>query len=226
MSNLFIRSKKLLGDSFDKIASSKIAIIGLGGVGGTAFEGLLRTGVNNFLLVDGDVIDESNLNRQILYTYKDIGQDKVQIAKARGLSINKDANIETNKIMVEEFNINFLDSYKPDVVIDAIDDIKGKIAIVNYCMKNNIKFIMSLGMANRLDPSQVIVTTLDKTSNDPLAKILRNEFRKLNIELKDIPVVFSKEEIKKDGTNLNSIITVPSSAGLNIVNYVRTILSK
>lgn len=221
MNDKFSRTIGLIGETkFKKITSKTIMIFGLGGVGGTCFESLVRTGFKKFILIDFDKVDISNLNRQILYTEKDIGKLKITAAKSRALSIDKELKIDAINLLVKQDTILKLNKYKPDFVIDAIDDIEGKIAIAKYAQNKNADLIVSLGMANRVNPSDVIITKLNKTTNDPLAKKLRYEMKKENLDLSKINVAFSKETPFKNKNVLNSTIFVPSSAGLNIASYV------
>jgi tRNA A37 threonylcarbamoyladenosine dehydratase len=215
----FKRTIGLIGeDNFNKINNVTILLVGLGGVGGSAFEALLRSGFKNFILIDKDVVDPSNLNRQILYIEEDVGKIKVEVAKSHALKINKEANIKIFNEDINTFDLNKLD--KVDFIIDAIDNVEGKIKLAKYANENDIKFIMSLGMANRLNPSKVEIKRLDKTTDDPLAKKVRYEIKKLNIDTKNIMSVVSIETPIKDGNNLHSMMMVPSSAGLMIAYYV------
>lgn len=219
--NVYDRSISLIGENAIKeLNSINIAIIGLGGVGGTAAEALLRSGVKSFVLVDKDIVDESNLNRQILYKYSDINKDKVTCASNHLLDIVPDVHIDNLKICVDETTINELDKYHIDFLVDAIDMVSSKIILYKYCLEHNIKFISCLGMGNRLDPSKVYSTTLDKTFGDPLAKKIRSELRKENIDISLINVILSSEVPLKHDRKPSSMIMVPSSAGLLISKYV------
>lgn len=221
MDNKFERTIGLIGEAkFDKITTKTLLIFGLGGVGGTAFEALVRTGFNKFVIVDFDKVSESNLNRQILYTSKDINKNKCDVAKERALQINEKAEIINLNLKIDENSIQELEKYDVDFVIDCVDDVDAKIAIAKFAQKINKPLIVSLGMANRVEPSEVIVTKLNRTTDDPLAKKVRYEMKKSNIDISRIDVVFSKETPYKDGNRLNSTIFVPSSAGLNIASYV------
>ena len=215
------RTKGLIEEEgVNKLANATVLVCGLGGVGGTALEALARSGVEHFILVDFDVISESNLNRQVLYTFSDVGKQKVEIAKNRILSINCDSSIAIlNKRIDNNIQTN-LKEYQISFIIDAIDDIPGKVALAKFALANNIPIISSLGMANRLDPTKVIITRLDKTTNDPLARKLRYEYKQAGLDTKQINVAYSLEEPKKDGANLNSMMMVPSAAGLAIAGYV------
>ena len=214
---MFARSIGLLGeDNFKLIQEKVIAIFGLGGVGGTALESLARTGFKHFILVDFDKVDPSNLNRQILYTSKDVGRNKVEAAKARILSINEDADIKTYQCKAQEFVFN----QKIDFVVDAIDDVDGKLFLLNKAQENNVPIIMSLGMANRFNPEQVKVCKLNQTKNDPLAKKIRYLAKKAELDLSKINVVISEEIPQKNAEKLYSTMMVPSSAGLTIAKFI------
>lgn len=214
---IFARSIGLLGeDNFNKLQDKVIAVFGLGGVGGTALEALARTGFQHFIIIDFDKVDASNLNRQILYTSKDIGRDKVEAAKKRLLAINPDVDVKVFKGKAQEFDFN----QKLDFVVDAIDDVEGKLYILQKCKENNIQTIMSLGMANRFNPEQVRVMKLNQTSNDPLAKKIRYLVKHNEIDIKDVMVVISEELPQKNQEKLYSTMMVPSSAGLTIAKYI------
>ena len=215
--DIFARSIGLLGeDNFNKLQDKVIAVFGLGGVGGTALEALARTGFQHFIIIDFDKVDASNLNRQILYTSKDIGRDKVEAAKERLLAINPDVDVKVFKGKAQEFDFN----QKLDFVVDAIDDVEGKLYILQKCKENNIQTIMSLGMANRFNPEQVRVMKLNQTSNDPLAKKIRYLVKHNEIDIKDVMVVISEELPQKNQEKLYSTMMVPSSAGLTIAKYI------
>ena len=217
MDNQFDRSINLLGEEkFNVLANKTICIFGLGGVGGTAIEALVRTGVKKVVLIDFDKVDITNLNRQILYTKLDVGKDKVECAKNRLLAINQDLEVETFKGKAQDFDFD----KEIDFVIDAIDDVNGKLYISQKCIEKDIPFIISLGMANRFDPSKVKVSKLNKTFNDPLAKKIRFIFKENGVSLNAINVIWSEESSVPFTGKLNSIMTVPSSAGLNIAFYV------
>lgn len=201
------------------IYKSKILLVGVGGVGGFAFEALIRSGFKNITLIDGDIIALSNLNRQIISNMTNIGQDKVNVAKNRALAINKDLNIEEHKVYLTKENFNLYINEAYDYIIDACDDINIKIALIKYAQEHNNKIITCLGTARKLDIKGIKVTKLNKTFNDPLAKKLRELLRKENITL-NIPVVFSEANAIKTEEGLGSAIFVPGIAGLTLVNYI------
>ena len=217
MAKIFERSIGLLGEeNFNLIQDKVIAVFGLGGVGGTALEALARTGFKNFILIDFDKVDPPNLNRQILYTEKDIGRTKVDAARDRIHAINDFANISAFQMKAQDFDFN----QKIDFIVDAIDDVEGKLFILSKAQELNIPSIMSLGMANRFDPSLVKISTLNKTHSDPLAKKIRYLAKKQGLEISKVAVVISEELPQKNEEKLYSTMMVPSSAGLSIAKYI------
>ena len=215
---MFDRLELLIGkENIEKISKINVLIVGIGGVGGTALEALVRSGVKNITIIDKDVFSESNLNRQILSTRDSIGLYKVDVGINRCKSINPDVYITGLKINLDEKNVNELEYF--DYIIDACDDINAKLALMQYANKNNINLISSMGTGKRLNPSNVIITRLDKTSNDPLAKKMRYEARKRGLKL-NIPVVCSKEEPINNDRIIASSIFVPSTAGLMLAYYI------
>lgn len=215
---MFDRLELLIGkENIEKISKINVLIVGIGGVGGTALEALVRSGVKNITIIDKDVFSESNLNRQILSTRDSIGLYKVDVGINRCKSINPDVNITGLKINLDEKNVNELEYF--DFIIDACDDINAKLALMQYANKNNINLISSMGTGKRLNPSNVIITRLDKTINDPLAKKMRYEARKRGLKL-NIPVVCSKEEPINNDRIIASSIFVPSTAGLMLAYYI------
>jgi len=223
MSSYLERTKTVLGEeTIRKIQKAKILVIGLGGVGGTALNALYRSGFNNFTLIDSDEVDETNLNRQVMYDTQDVGKLKTEICKTKMLSFNPNFVVNTINLYLDRENISAIFTEKYDFVIDAIDFVPAKIALYKYCLDNNIPFISSLGMAKRINPEDVLITNLNKTENDPLAKKIRYEARQLGLDCKKIPVVFSKENPIDTGKELGSMMFVPSTAGLLIAKFVIT----
>lgn len=217
----FRRLENLIGaSSLEKLKNSTILVIGLGGVGGYVVEALVRSCVGNLILVDFDKVEITNFNRQIISNNKNLDKYKVDCFKERIETINEECNIITYNLKIDDINIKDIFNTKIDFVVDAVDDVKAKIAIINYCLNNNIDFISSMGTGNRLDPSKLTITKLDKTYNDPLARIMRSKFDK-RIQ-KKITVCTSIELPLKviDKSFVGSTAFVPSSAGLLIASYV------
>src|SRR5574344_442849 len=158
------RSTLLLGtEAVQLLKSKKVAVFGLGGVGGTAFEALVRSGVGHLYAVDEDVVDESNLNRQILYLQSDVGQKKAGAAFLRAKSIRLDVEVLPECYSVSEKTLLEHDYSSCDYLLDCLDDIPAKIALMEYAEKKQIPLLVSLGMGNRLDPSQVTLVRLDRS---------------------------------------------------------------
>ena len=206
-------------NNLTKIQNTKILLVGIGGVGGFTLEALVRSGFLNITIVDGDTIDLSNLNRQILTNEENIHKSKVEEALNRYSRINKKLNLKAINIYLTKENFNTYINEKYDYIIDACDDIPIKIELIKYAQNNNIMIISSLGTGKKLNSQYLEITTLDKTENDPLAKKLRNLARKENLNLK-VPVVFSKEKPIATNKILGSCIFVPSVAGIYLANYV------
>jgi len=212
------RMELIVEEQVENIKNKKVLIIGLGGVGSYALETLVRTGILEFIIVDKDKIDLTNLNRQLMTDTTNIGDYKTDVWESRIKKINPICKITKIKKFINKDNINEIFKEKIDYVVDACDTLETKKEIIKYCLKNNIKFISSMGMGNRLDATKVNITTLDKTINDPLAKKLRLLIKKENIKGK-ISVVSSLEiPIKQE--RIGSISYVPATAGLMITNYI------
>ena len=215
----YSRIEKIINkDAFLSIKRLSILIVGIGGVGGCALEMLARSGIEKINIIDFDRFEESNLNRQILSLKNNIGEEKVKVAKKRISMINPLCNV---KIYNEKINEGFNGiEDEIDYIIDACDDVKAKVALVKYALKNNIKIISSCGTGNRLHPEKLIVTNIWKTNNDPLAKKFRHELKKEGIYYK-LPVISSEEKpITKTRGYVGYISTVPNAAGILLASYV------
>lgn len=199
----------------------KIVLVGLGGVGLYALENLARAGIKRFVLIDGDVFEPSNLNRQLYATIDTLGQKKAEAAKARIASIDPAIEAEAVPEFLSNDNIDDIVPKDADFIIDAIDDIPAKAEIILFALRNGIPVISSMGTARRTDPSKMTVTTLGKTTACPLARKLRKLLREEPAS-KAVPVVMSKEtpcEVEK-GSPLPSSGMVPAAAGINLAAFV------
>ena len=218
--NKFERLKYLIGeDNVESLADKCVLVIGLGGVGGYSVESLVRSGIGHLIIVDGDVVDETNLNRQIIATSSVIGKSKVDLFNSRIKDINPDCIVTQINKFIDKDNIDELFCYDINYLVDACDSLDTKFLIIKNCLEKNIPFISSMGTGNRMDPSKFSITTLDKTMNDPVAKILRKRVREEHIKEK-INVLCSSEVPKKLGNKIGSNSFVPPSAGLLITSYV------
>lgn len=218
---MFERLDLLIGkNNREKLHTKTVVIIGVGGVGGYVVESLARSGVGHLVLVDYDVVDITNKNRQLIAMDSTIGMKKVEVLKGRIFDINPNCQVDIHDTFLTEDNLSLLDNYKIDYLVDACDTVTTKKAIINKCLNNNILFISSMGTGKRLDPSMLEITTLDKTSYDPIAKILRKYVKDNKIN-KKIKVLYSKEQPKKiESSIVASASFVPNSAGLLIGSYI------
>lgn len=224
--NWLNRTEALIGkESLKKLQNSNIIVFGLGGVGSYVVEGLVRAGIQSICIIDKDIVDITNINRQLIADTKTIGKNKVDVQEERILKINPIVKVIKLKEFVNKDNIEELmntilsESTHIDYVVDAIDTVSAKLEIIKYCNKNNIKIISCMGTGNKLDANKFEITDIFKTSVCPLAKVIRKELKKLNIS--KLTVLYSKEEPIK--TNINtpaSISFVPSVAGLLIAGKV------
>ena len=190
--NEFCRTELLIGeDGIEKLHNSKVIVFGIGGVGSFVVEALTRAGVGNLILVDNDTVCISNLNRQIHATQATVESVKVEAMKARVLSINPNCKVEAKQEFITADNIQEIIPEDIDYVVDAIDTVTSKLALAEYCYKNDIKLIASMGTGNKIDPTQFRVTDVFKTKVCPLAKVMRTELRKRGV--KKLKVVYSEE---------------------------------
>ena len=227
MKEQFSRLSLIIGEeNLDVIKTKKIIVFGVGGVGGHVVDALARSGVEDITIVDNDVVNMSNINRQLIASISTLGEKKVDVMEKHLLDINPD--IKVTKLdcfyLPNEVDIDFT---KYDYVIDAIDTVAAKIDIIEKCHKLNVPIISALGCGNKLDPSLLELTDISKTSYDPLAKVLRKELRDRGIN--HLKVVYSKEqrELANKGKTPGSSAFVPSSAGLLIASAViRDIIDK
>ena len=215
----FERLEKLITkEKTDLLKNKSVLVLGCGGVGGYVIESLARSGIGKLIIVDGDIVDETNINRQIIALESTIGQKKVDVFKKRLKDINKDIEVITISKFIDDTNIDELFEYDIDYFVDACDTMDTKKLVIKNCIDKNINLISSMGTGNRMDPSKLEITTLDKTNNDPIARILRKYVKDEHIN-KKIRVLCSTEvPMKVNGVGSNSF--VPCSAGLLISSYI------
>ena len=224
MKEKFSRTEMLVGaDSIKKLSTSRVAVFGIGGVGGYVAEALARAGVGAIDLIDNDVVSESNINRQIIALSSTVGQLKTEVMRQRILDINSEAEIRCINKFVLPDNIDEFDFSAYDYVVDAIDTVSGKLAIIEKAYREGVPVISSMGTGNKLDPTRFEIADINKTSVCPLARVMRYELKKRGV--KKLKVLYSKEEpIKPTNIQNNdkmkavpgSISFVPSVAGLII----------
>lgn len=234
MSERFSRTELLIGfRNMERLQKSRVAVFGVGGVGGYVVEALARSGVGMLDLIDNDVVSLSNINRQIIATEKTVGRSKVEVVKERVLDINPEMIVHTHETFYMPDTADQFDFTRYDYVVDAIDTVTGKIALVMQAQRSKTPIISSMGAGNKLDPTAFQVADIYKTSVCPLAKVMRRELKKRGV--KKLKVVYSQEKpltpIAFDEKNAEepapgrrqvpgSIAFVPSVAGLIIAGEV------
>ena len=231
MSEQFLRTEMLLGrDAIEKLQSARVAVFGLGGVGGYAVEALARSGVGSLDLIDSDTVSVSNLNRQILATHSTVGMLKVDAAENRVLDINPACNVRTYPIFYTPDTADSFDFTEYDYIVDAIDTVTGKLALVERAMAVNTPIICCMGTGNKLDASAFQVADISKTTMCPLARVMRKELSKRGI--RHLKVVYSQEEAltptgwEEEAAALGkrqipgSVAFVPGAAGLLLAGEV------
>lgn len=228
MISQFSRTELLLGEESTTIlAQKRVAVFGIGGVGSYVVEALARSGIGALDLIDNDTYALTNLNRQLYATHKTIGQDKVEVAKNRIADINPDCKVTVFKTFFLPENKNNFDFKQYDYVVDAIDTVAGKIALIEAAKEWNVPIISAMGAGNKLHPEMFEVADIYKTSVCPLAQVMRKELKKRNI--KDVKVVYSKEpprtpkqneEITAKRQTPGSVSFVPPVVGLIMAGVV------
>jgi len=243
MLHQFSRNELTYGPEGTQILKdSTVAILGIGGVGSFSAEALARTGVGTLILIDKDVVDITNVNRQIHATLKTVGRPKVEVMAERIADINPDCKVIQLHMFYNEETADSLFEYKPDFIIDASDTVTFKIHLIKQCLVRKIKFISSMGAANKLDPTKFEISDIQKTSYDPMAKVIRTKLRKEQINGR-VPVIYSTErpiigredtlkvvgkedsEFRKQQLPPASNAYVPSVVGLIAASYVVTELT-
>lgn len=207
-------------ENLSKIRTKKVLIVGIGGVGGTAITSLVRSGIENVVLVDYDTVDISNINRQMVAYQSTIGKKKIAVMEKILKEINNNCQVKKYDLFLNKDNVKeLLDKENPDYIIDACDFTEAKKEIIMESLKRKIKFITAMGTGNRLNSSLLEITDIRKTSGDPLARIIRKWVKDNNIKGK-IPTVASREVAKKTGRVVASSCFVPNCAGLLMASYI------
>lgn len=230
MADQFSRTELLVGKkAMENLHNARIAVFGIGGVGGYVVEALVRSGVQHIDLIDNDTVSLTNLNRQIIATHSSVGKYKVDIMKDRILDINPDAEVNVFKCFYLPETKDQFDFTKYDYVVDAIDTVTAKIQLIVQAKEAGTKIICAMGAGNKMDPTQFEVADISKTSVCPLARVMRQECKKRGIT--KVKVVYSKEkaiapeyqencELKGNSPAPGSNAFVPSTAGLIIASEV------
>ncbi|MDR0222099.1 MAG: tRNA threonylcarbamoyladenosine dehydratase [Oscillospiraceae bacterium] len=213
------RTRLLLGETaIGKLLRLRVAVFGAGGVGGSAVEALARGGVGALDIFDGDAVAESNLNRQIIATVDAVGRRKAVVAKDRVLKINPNCAVNAADIFITAENINEVDFSAYDYVIDAIDTVSSKLAIIAACGKKNTPLVSSMGAGNKLDPTRFKISDIYETSVCPLARVMRKELKSRGID--GLTVLWSDEPPVTNSRPPGSVSFVPPVAGLIIAGHV------
>ncbi len=215
---MFRRSEILLGDKINKLFNANIIVFGIGGVGGYTTEMLVRSGIGSITLVDYDNVDISNKNRQIIALDSTIGRPKVEVMRERLIDINKDCNVTIINDKITPENIETFELEKYDYVIDAIDMVTSKIALIKYCKEKGINIISAMGAGNRADIPTFEVIDIYKTYNDGLAKVLRSKLKKDGVT--EHKVVFTSNIATPNGDTIGSIAYYPAMCGCVLSAYV------
>ena len=216
----------LIGEQgVDRLAAAKVAVVGLGGVGGQAAEAIARSFVGSLVLVDGDKVNASNCNRQILASAKTVGKEKALVAADRVKEINPDAEVLSQPLFVTAENVASLPIWDADCVVDAIDDVDAKVALIKEARARGVKIVSSMGAANRFDPMAFKVADISETHTCPLAKKIRKLLAEQGIT-KGVTVVYSTEKPLSFGGALGSNAFVPPAAGLLVASAAVNLLLK
>ena len=223
MNDQFQRTRMLIGqENLDKLAAAKVLVFGVGGVGGYVCEALCRGGVGRIDIVDKDVVDVTNINRQIIATHETVGRPKVEVCRERMLSINPDVKVDARQCFYLPERAGEFDFGAYDYVVDAVDNVTAKIDIICNARAAGVPVISSMGTGNKLDPTVFKIADIKDTKVCPLAKAVRKELRKRGVS--GVKVLYSEEEpikpLSDDTRTPASISFVPSAAGLIIAGRV------
>ena len=214
------RLELLVKDKVNDIKNKTVLVVGVGGVGGYAVETLVRSGIENIIVVDNDIVDITNLNRQIISLRSNIGKKKVDVIENRIKDINPECNVIKYDLFLTKENTKDLFDRKIDYVVDACDTMDVKKELIRICNVQNIKLISSMGTGNKLNPKKLEIMDLRKTSYDPIAKILRKYVKDEKINKKVMVVSSTEQPIKTNSTTIGSTSFVPACAGLLITSYI------
>ena len=216
----FERLRSLISDKFDLIKTKKVLVVGLGGVGGYAVEALVRSGISDITIVDYDVVDITNINRQIIALHSTIGKYKTEVFRNRINDINPDCSVTVKNMKIDDDNINSLFEKDYDYVVDACDTISVKKELIRICLRKNIKLISSMGTAKKLDPTKLEIVDVRKTSYDPIAKIIRKMVKEEKINKKVWVVSSTEKPVDTKDNVLGSTAFVPPAAGLLCAKFI------
>jgi len=214
--NQFERFSSLIGErAFAKLINSHVLVVGLGGVGGNVVETLVRSGIGYLTIIDDDVFELTNLNRQLLATHSSLNKSKVEVCKNRCLDINP--NVKIDQLNLKFTESTQLDFSQFDYVVDAVDDVEAKVGLIKRATRDNVPIISCMGTANKFDPTQLRVSDILHTSVCPLASVMRKKCRALGLNAK---CVYSLEKPTKMGNMLCSTAFVPNVAGILLAKTV------
>lgn len=217
--DFYSRTRRLIGDKpLDRLKNSTVAIFGLGGVGSYAAESIVRAGVGSLILIDGDIISQSNINRQLYALNSTVGMPKTEAARLRCLDISPDCRITAMNMTVTPDNLSDIPLDTCDYAVDAIDDVRAKKALILRCKELGVPLVSSMGTGNKLDPSRLRLADIYETSVCPLARVMRHDLKKLGVDR--LTVVYSEEIPTVNAHPPASISFVPSTAGLLIGSHV------
>lgn len=215
----YVRTERLIGaDNLKKLEESNVIVFGIGGVGGHCAEALVRGGIGNITIVDGDTVSISNINRQIVATEKTVGRNKTEVAKERFLEIDSQISVTDLNMFYTPENAHMIPWESYDYIVDAVDDVRAKKDIIVNAYRHNVPVISSMGTGNKMNPAGFQVEYLHKTSVCPLARKMRNEMKKLGIT--GVKVVYSREEPEVRAVPPGSISFVPPVAGMIMAGEV------
>lgn len=217
----YARLEKVIGkDKVDDLGQKCVLVIGCGGVGGYVCEALARSNIGRLIIVDFDVVDITNINRQIIALESTIGQKKVDVLEKRLKDINPNLDVVKIDSFIGVDNIEVLFKEKLDYLVDACDSIKTKLALIDECLKRKIPFVSSMGTGNKLDPTKLDVVDIRKTVNDPLARIIRKYIKDKKIKNKVMVLSSTEVPVKTGERTPGSTAFVPGAAGLILASFV------